>query len=262
MDDMPDFENESKTKLRWYIENFPSPHHFFKPAMAALEKKEAEEESRRANPSAIHIRDSNVANLNVGSQVGAIAAQTKGDTITEFNDHLRQVVRLADMEWSLLNKSETPVMTQTICKQVDDLRGALAILYGKCPSSVESKPLSDAIEKLDATRNYRMGNQIGSRREADQVAALMEAALTCVRAMVSDAAGSPRMDSKQIIALIKARRDEYHDRSLAAGPGTTDESVIESAQKAWEFEQEYNSLLAAIEAPGVTNGMSDLPGKY
>jgi hypothetical protein len=250
MDDMPDFENESRTKLRWYIENFPSPHQFFKPAMAALERKEAEEESRRANPSAIHIRDSNVANLNVGSQVGAIAAQTRGDTITEFNDHLRQVVRVVDMEWSLLNRSETPVMTQTICKQVDDLRAALAILYGKCPSSVESKPLSDAIEKLDATRNYRMGNQIGSRREADQVAALMEAALTCVHAMVSDAAGSPRMDSKQIIALIKARRDEYHDRSLAAGPGTTDESVIESAQKAWEFEQEYNSLLAAIEATG------------
>jgi len=75
MENMPDFEKESRAKLRWYIDNFPSPHPFFGPAMAALGKKEDEDSSRRGGSQpAIHIHDSNVANLNVGSQVGEIAA--------------------------------------------------------------------------------------------------------------------------------------------------------------------------------------------
>jgi hypothetical protein len=184
--DMPDFEKESKTKLRWYIKNFPSPHPFFGPAMAALEKKEAEEELRRANPPAIHIRDSNVANLNLGSQVGAIAAEATGNTTAEFVEHLRQVVRIADLEWSLLNKPGKWVTAQMVCNEVDQLRAALALLYGKCPTGVDSLPLRDAVEKLDKTKDHRIGNLIGSQQEADKVCELMSSALVAVRAMVPE----------------------------------------------------------------------------
>lgn len=182
MDDMPDFENESKAKLRWYIDNFPSPHKFFKPAMAALEKKEAVDSSR-ANRPEIHIEHSNVANLNVGSQIGEIAAQTKGNTAAEFNEQLRQVVRIADLEWSLLNSPDNWVTPQMICRQIDDLRGALALLYGKCPNAIDSQPLRTAIEMLDQTRKHRMGNLIGSKTSIDAVCDLMQTALAAVGAM-------------------------------------------------------------------------------
>jgi hypothetical protein len=55
------------------------------------------------------------------------------------------------------------------------------------------------------------------------------------------------MDSNRIIALIKERRADYYDRTLAAGPGTTDEGVIANAQRASEFVEEYDHLLALIE---------------
>jgi hypothetical protein len=195
---MPNFENESRTKLRWYIENFPSPHPFFQPAMAALEKKEAEDDLRSStNQSAIHIHNSNVANLNLGSQVATNTAQTIGqdvdrrlvdrrlvDRIVEFKEQLRQTVRSADLEWSLLNKPEKRITPQMICKQVDEFRAALAKLYSRCPTALDSEPLRDAIEKLDATREHRLGNNIGGKREADQVCEKMETALTAVRAMV------------------------------------------------------------------------------
>jgi hypothetical protein len=187
MGDMPDFENESAVKLRWYAENFPSPHPFFRAEMAALEKKEEEENSRGAAQPAIHIHDSNVANLNVGSQVGEIAAQATGRTTVEFNEQMRQIIRIADLEWSLLNEPGRRVSDQMICKQVDDLRAALALLYGKCPTGVDSKPLRESVKKLDETRNYRRGNMIGSKREADQVCGLMEAALTALGAIIPDA---------------------------------------------------------------------------
>lgn len=48
--------------------------------------------------------------------------------------------------------------------------------------------------------------------------------------------------------LIVARRDEYRDKQLAAGPGTTDQAVIDGAQQAWEFAEEYDRLLADIES--------------
>lgn len=104
MDDMPDFENLSEVRLRWYIEQFPSPHRFFGAAMAALEKKEAEAKLQGANSPAIHIQNSSVANLNLGSQVGEIAAHAIGPTAAGFNEYLRQMFRVADLEWSLLNK--------------------------------------------------------------------------------------------------------------------------------------------------------------
>jgi len=71
LDDMPDFANLSKIRLRWFIDNFPSPHPFFQPAMATLEKKEEEDDLRNA----IIIHNSNVGNLNLGSQAGAINAR-------------------------------------------------------------------------------------------------------------------------------------------------------------------------------------------
>lgn len=92
MDNMPDFENESRVKLRWYIENFPSPHPFFKPAMAALEKKEAEDDLRRANQSTIYIQDSNVANLNLGTQIGPSAAQAIGQDSASSADSAADAV--------------------------------------------------------------------------------------------------------------------------------------------------------------------------
>jgi hypothetical protein len=68
---------------------------------------------------------------------------------------------------------------------------------------------------------------------------------------LEDRTGQNQMDKNEIIALIKQRRDEYRDRSLAAGPGTTDADVIQSAQRAWEFADEYDRLLAIIEMEGV-----------
>ena len=187
---MPDFENESRVKLRWYIESLPSPHPFVKAAMAALEKKEAEDDLRRANQSTIYIHDSNVGNLNVGTQIGPIIAQASGkdsarnsNPTTEFEQQLRQIVRSADLEWSLLNKSGNRVTPQMICRQVDELRAALAKLYSQSPTTADSQPLRAAIEKLDATRTHRLGNLIGSQRESDQVCEQMESALTAVREM-------------------------------------------------------------------------------
>jgi len=152
--------------------------------MAALENKEAEAKGRGASPPVIHIQNSSVANLNLGSQVGEIAAHAIGPTTVDFNEYLRQMYRVAELEWSLLNKPGKRVAPQQICKQVDELRGGLAILYGKCPNAVDSRPLRDAIEKLEETRDHRVGNLIGSQMELDQVCGLMEAALAKVREMV------------------------------------------------------------------------------
>jgi hypothetical protein len=54
--------------------------------------------------------------------------------------------------------------------------------------------------------------------------------------------------AEKIIELIKMKRDEYRDKQIAAGPGTTDQGVIDSAQQAWEFAEEYDRLLAEIDA--------------
>lgn len=187
MDDMPDFENKSKEELRWFIANFPSPHHYFKPAMAALGKRETEENSQRSAQPAIQITGSNVANINLGSQVGAIAAHATSYTVSEFPDQIRQVVRIAKLEWSLLERPGKMVSDQTVCRRVDELRAALVLLYGKCPRGIDSEPLRNAIEKLDKTRDYRLGNQIGSRQSAEEVCKLMEAALVDVEKMAPDA---------------------------------------------------------------------------
>lgn len=54
--------------------------------------------------------------------------------------------------------------------------------------------------------------------------------------------------AEQILLLIVARRDEYRDKQLAAGPGITDQAVIDGAQQAWEFAEEYDRLLVDIES--------------
>jgi hypothetical protein len=167
--------------------------------MAALEKKEMEDDLRTAIQPTIHIHGSNVTNLNLGSQVGTNTAQTIGqdpdrrlvnrrlaDKTIEFIEELRQAARIADLEWSLLNKPERRITPQMICKQVDEFRAALARLYSRCPTALDARPLRDAIEQLDATREHRLGNNIGGKPEADKVCEKMEAALAAVRAMVSD----------------------------------------------------------------------------
>jgi hypothetical protein len=53
------------------------------------------------------------------------------------------------------------------------------------------------------------------------------------------------MDTKAIIAIIEKRRAEYFDRQLIAGSGSS-EDIVESAQRAWDFVQEYDSLLEEI----------------
>jgi len=67
---------------------------------------------------------------------------------------------------------------------------------------------------------------------------------------VSSTLATPIADSRaeRIVRLIVARRDEYRDKQLAAGPGTTDQAVIDAAQQAWEFAEEYDRLLVDIES--------------
>ena len=67
---------------------------------------------------------------------------------------------------------------------------------------------------------------------------------------VASTLATPTADSRaeRILMLIVARRDEYRDKQLAAGPGTTDQAVIDGAQQAWEFAEEYDRLLADIES--------------
>jgi hypothetical protein len=62
------------------------------------------------------------------------------------------------------------------------------------------------------------------------------------------------MNSDQIISLIKGRRAEHYDRTFAAGPETTDAGIIESAQRAREFVEEYDTLLAMIGSAEATPG--------
>jgi hypothetical protein len=64
------------------------------------------------------------------------------------------------------------------------------------------------------------------------------------------------VDSNQIIALIKEMRAEHYDRTFAAGPGTTDPAVTENAQRACEFVEEYDRLLARIGAAGPASGQA------
>jgi hypothetical protein len=184
MEDVPDFESMSEMRRRWFVQNFSSPHHLWKGAMAALEKKE--KQAKHGAQRSVTIQNSNIANLNLGSQVGEIAAHAIGPTAIHFHEYLRQMFRIANLGWSLLNKPDKRVTPRAICKQVDDLRAALAILYGKCPSEIDSQPLVDAIEKLDGTRKYRVGNLIGSQAELDQVCGLMDGALAAMRSMIPE----------------------------------------------------------------------------
>jgi hypothetical protein len=46
--------------------------------------------------------------------------------------------------------------------------------------------LRDAVEKLDETKNHRLGNLIGSQAEGDKVAALMEQAISMAASMVDE----------------------------------------------------------------------------
>lgn len=52
------------------------------------------------------------------------------------------------------------------------------------------------------------------------------------------------MDAKQIIAIIKKRRDEFWDRQI--GASTADPDHAEAAQRARDIADEYDDLLAEI----------------
>ena len=68
------------------------------------------------------------------------------------------------------------------------------------------------------------------------------------------------MNADGIVALIKKRRDDYRDKQLLAGPGS-DPSMVEIAQRAWEFAEEYDSFLAEIKSASSANSqnMSNMP---
>ena len=191
MNDTPEFEKESKAKLQWYIENFPSPHPFFKPAMAALEKERGGRgEFATYGPTCCpHPRQQRrefKPRITGGYHRHTDRSHHPGiqRTIEANREDCRS-------EWALLNKPTAHVTAQTVCREVDTLRAALVLLYGKCPNTVDTRPLRDAIEKLDETRNHRFGNLIGSQTEIDHVSELMEAALRAVASMVPDAVGNP-----------------------------------------------------------------------
>lgn len=52
------------------------------------------------------------------------------------------------------------------------------------------------------------------------------------------------MDAKQIIEIIKKRRDDYWDRQI--GSSHSDPDNLEAAQRARGIAEEYDSLLAEI----------------
>jgi hypothetical protein len=111
-------------------------------------------------------------------------ARSFPDTNAEFKERLRHVLRNAEVEWEALDGQGTMVTPQMICKQVDEFRAAVVILYSQCPPAIDSQPLHDAIEKLDTTKAYRMGNFFGSQQEAEQICKQMDGALADVRAML------------------------------------------------------------------------------
>jgi hypothetical protein len=48
MEDIPDFERMSEIRLRWFIQNFNSPHHLWKGAMAAWRGKKKKRSTARS----------------------------------------------------------------------------------------------------------------------------------------------------------------------------------------------------------------------
>ena len=56
------------------------------------------------------------------------------------------------------------------------------------------------------------------------------------------------MDAKQIIVIIKRRRDEFWDRKV--GGSTSGPDHGEAAQRARDIADEYDDLLAEIEGEG------------
>ena len=56
------------------------------------------------------------------------------------------------------------------------------------------------------------------------------------------------MEAKQIIEIIKKRRDEFWDRQI--GSSTSDPDNGAAAQRARDIADEYDSLLAEIGEPG------------
>jgi hypothetical protein len=95
----------------------------------------------------------------------------------EFNQRLRILFRDTELRWSMLDRPDSFVTPQTICKHVDDFHTRLMTLYSQCPPSLDSQPLRDVIEKLQSTNNFRLGNHVGSKQDADRICELMKVAI-------------------------------------------------------------------------------------
>jgi hypothetical protein len=106
------------------------------------------------------------------------------DSAAAFKEQARQALRNAELQWELLDEPNTTATPQIICKQVDEFRDALEILYSQCPPELNSQPLRDAVAKLHATKTHRMGNFFGSQQEADKICELMNGALADVSTML------------------------------------------------------------------------------
>jgi hypothetical protein len=106
------------------------------------------------------------------------------DATSEFKQQLRTILRDAQLEWSLIDKPDSWIPEQTLCKQVDGFRHNLATLYSQSPPSWDSAPLRAVIEQLDATKHLRMGTRIPSRNAGEQICEQMRAALSTVGAMI------------------------------------------------------------------------------
>ena len=85
-----DFMRKTKVELEWYVANFPSPHPFFKLAMAALIKKE-EEETRERKSIDINIGSISGQQIQVGNQntqtAISINVQELVEKVAASNDH-------------------------------------------------------------------------------------------------------------------------------------------------------------------------------
>src|SRR6266851_2248841 len=106
-------------------------------------------------------------------------AQSRPNPISNFKDRLREVFRAAELEWSQTTAAEY-VPAPVICNQIDGFSAELAKLYSQSPPSWDSQPLRHVIEKLRATKNLRVGNNIPSLDVGNQICEQMDAALADV----------------------------------------------------------------------------------
>jgi hypothetical protein len=70
------------------------------------------------------------------------------DATSEFKQQLRTILRDAQLEWSLIDKPDSWIPEQTLCKQVDGFRHNLATLYSHIYGDAATADMRDAHEKV------------------------------------------------------------------------------------------------------------------